>query len=76
MIPGGNDKVKERKNLVWITYFALGVELAFSVIAGIILGHYIDKWIGTKTPWFTMLGITLGMIAGFSILYRMTKKKK
>lgn len=76
MIPGGNDKVKERKNLVWITYFALGIELAFSVIAGIILGHYIDRWIGTQTPWFTIMGIIVGMIAGFSILVRMTKKKK
>ncbi|MFQ5787813.1 MAG: AtpZ/AtpI family protein [Thermodesulfobacteriota bacterium] len=76
MISGGNYKVKEQKNLVWITYFAIGVELAFSVIAGIILGHYVDKWIGTKTPWFTILGIILGMIAGFSLLIRMTKRKK
>lgn len=76
MISGGNYKVKEQKNLVWITYFAIGFELAFSVIAGIALGHYIDKWIGTKTPWFTILGIILGMVAGFSLLIRMTKRKK
>jgi F0F1-type ATP synthase assembly protein I len=73
---GGDLNVKENKNLLWLQYFAIGVELAFSVVAGIILGHYVDKWIGAKSPWFTIIGLIAGMISGFTILIRMTKKIK
>lgn len=73
---GGNLKVKEKKNLLWLQYFAIGVELAFLVVAGIILGHYVDKWIGAKAPWFTIIGLIAGMISGFTLLIRMTKKIK
>lgn len=55
-------------------FIAIGFELGFSVIAGILLGHYIDKLVGTKTPWFTILGLLAGGFAGFNILLRMLKR--
>ena len=55
---------------------AIGFEVAFSVIAGIILGHYVDKWLEVKTPWFTIFGIILGLISGLSLLIRMINKHK
>jgi len=55
-------------------FIAIGFELGFSVIAGILLGEYVDKLVGTKTPWFTMLGLLAGGIAGFNILLRMLKR--
>jgi F0F1-type ATP synthase assembly protein I len=55
-------------------FIAIGFELGFSVIAGILLGHYVDKLVGTKTPWFTMLGLLAGGFAGFNILLRMIKR--
>jgi F0F1-type ATP synthase assembly protein I len=61
---------------LWLQYFVIGVELAFSVLAGIILGHFVDKWIGAKTPWFTIIGLIAGMASGFTLLIRMTKKIK
>jgi len=41
-------------------FIAVGFELGFSVIAGILLGQYVDKWVGVKTPWFTILGLVAG----------------
>jgi len=38
------------------------------------LGHFVDKWIGTKTPWFTFIGLIAGMISGFSLLMRLMKR--
>ncbi|MCI0454566.1 MAG: AtpZ/AtpI family protein [Candidatus Dadabacteria bacterium] len=38
-------------------------------------GHYVDRWVGTKTPWFTFIGLIAGVVAGFSLLIRMTKRK-
>lgn len=55
-------------------FIAVGFELGFSVIAGIILGQYVDKWVGTDTPWFTMLGLVAGVFTGFSLLLRMIKR--
>jgi F0F1-type ATP synthase assembly protein I len=55
-------------------FIAIGFELGFSVIAGILLGEYVDKLVGTKTPWFTMLGLLAGGFAGFNILLRMLKR--
>ena len=53
---------------------AIGFELGFSVIAGIVLGQYADKWLETETPWFTIIGLIVGMVAGFSLLLRMIKR--
>ncbi len=55
-------------------FIAIGFELGFSVIAGIFLGQYLDKLVGTSTPWFTMLGLLAGGFAGFNILLRMIKR--
>ena len=55
-------------------FIVIGFELGFSVIAGILLGQYVDKWLETDTPWFTMLGLLAGGFAGFNLLLRMIKK--
>lgn len=47
-----------------------------SVVAGIMLGNYVDSWLETESPWFTMLGLLAGVVAGFSLLLRMLKKIK
>jgi len=55
-------------------FIAIGFELGFSVIAGILFGQYVDKLVGTRTPWFTILGLLAGGFAGFNILLRMIKR--
>ncbi len=49
--------------------------MAFSVIAGLVLGQYIDERAGTETPWFTLIGLIAGAAAGFGFLIRMTRIK-
>ena len=68
-------KVKEGKDFGWMIYFVIGTQLAVSIIAGLWLGHLVDKWIGTKTPWFTFIGLIVGVISGFSLLIRMIKRE-
>ncbi len=55
-------------------YVVVGFELAFSVISGIVVGHYLDKYFETEAPWFTIAGLILGAFAGFSFLIRMVKR--
>lgn len=62
--------------MLWLQYLAIGIELAFLVVGGIIIGNYVDKWTGVETPWFTIIGLIAGMISGFTLLIRMTKRIK
>lgn len=50
-------------------YSALGLELAISVVLGLAIGYYLDKWLGTG-PWMTVIWLGLGFAAGVRSLYR------
>jgi ATP synthase protein I len=50
-------------------YSALGLELAISVILGLAIGYYLDKWLGTG-PWMTVIWLGFGFAAGVRSLYR------
>ncbi len=50
-------------------YSALGLELAISVVIGLAVGHYLDKWLGTG-PWMTVIWLGIGFAAGVRSLYR------
>ncbi|MFQ5766836.1 MAG: AtpZ/AtpI family protein [Acidobacteriota bacterium] len=47
----------------------LGWVLAVAVGGGTLAGVYVDRWLGTG-PWLTLLGILLGMTAGFVSVFR------
>jgi len=44
--------------------FSLGLVLPSSIAIGLLIGYYLDKWLGTN-PWlllvFTLLGIASGL---------------
>ena len=50
-------------------YSALGLEMALSVVLGLGIGYYLDKWLGTA-PWLMILWIGFGFAAGVRSLYR------
>ena len=54
-------------NLVLATFVGLGM--------GYGLDHVFDKYLGMKTsPWFTIIFLLLGIIAGFREMIRMARK--
>ncbi|MCL2127993.1 MAG: AtpZ/AtpI family protein [Treponema sp.] len=50
-------------------YGALGFEMALSVLIGLGIGYYLDKWLGTA-PWLMVVWLIFGFAAGFRSLYR------
>ena len=49
-------------------YSSLGFVLPAGIIAGLIIGHLLDRWLGTS--WITLAGLFVGCIAGFAQLIR------
>jgi F0F1-type ATP synthase assembly protein I len=49
-------------------YSSLGFVLPAGIIAGLIVGHLLDRWL--NTTWITLAGLFAGCIAGFAQLIR------
>lgn len=54
-------------------YGAVGIQLAASVVAGLVFGNYIDGKIGTS-PWLAMAGTVLGTVGGIWNLVKILKR--
>ena len=57
----------------------VGINLVISTFIGLAMGYGIDyaldKWFGLHTkPWFTIIFLFIGIIAGFRELFRIAKK--
>ncbi|TAN63706.1 AtpZ/AtpI family protein [bacterium] len=52
---------------------SIGITLAAATFIGLLIGIYIDGYFDTK-PWFTIIFLIFGIIAGFKNLYHTTKK--
>ena len=53
--------------------YAAAFSLFASVVAGLIVGWLLDRWLGTR-PWLLVAGVVLGSAAGFYELIRSTAK--
>jgi ATP synthase protein I len=69
--PLGEDKTKLIKQVA--SYSTLGLEMGLSVAVGAVIGYYIDKWLKTE-PWFLIVFLLFGVVAGFRSLYRAAKR--
>lgn len=63
--PGGKPKSTWKQ---YGEYSHLALVLPASVVAGMILGAVLDKWLGTT--WIMLTGVVLGAVAGFYQLAR------
>ncbi len=51
-------------------YMSAATSLAGAVAGLTLLGHWIDGKMGNGTPWFTLGGALIGMVAGFVSFFR------
>ena len=56
-------------------FIVAGSNLGFSVAAGLLLGRYLDNRFGTEIPYFTILGLLVGVFSGMTVLIKMMKMK-
>lgn len=60
-----------RRRSAWVEtsrYAAVGIEMAVSVVAGLLIGMLLDRWLGTA-PWLVLVFLVLGAFAGFRALF-------
>lgn len=67
--PMANPPNKYRR---YLRFSTVGLELGFAVIIGLVVGQYLDKWLGTE-PWLLLLFLIFGMAAGFRSVFRLLK---
>lgn len=67
----GPKKLSDRDSFMMAfgIYGALGFQLVASILVGVFGGQWLDKKFGTE-PWLMMLGLFLGVGAGFYNLFR------
>lgn len=53
----------------------VGITLVLSTVIGLAAGYYADRWLGTS-PWLLLLGLLLGIVAGFVGLFRAVKSSE
>ena len=51
---------------------SIGMAMVLATVIGLGAGYYADRWLGTS-PWLTMIGLGLGIAAGFVTLFRSVK---
>jgi ATP synthase protein I len=51
---------------------SIGMAMVLATILGLAAGYYADRWLGTS-PWLMLLGLVLGIIAGFVSMFRSVK---
>jgi ATP synthase protein I len=51
---------------------SIGMAMVLATVIGLGAGYLADRWLGTS-PWLTMIGLGLGIAAGFVTLFRSVK---
>ena len=58
-------------------YSSLGLQVALSIFIGLGLGVYLDRHVFGTTPWLTLIGLGLGIAAGYrNIALAIRKSRK
>jgi ATP synthase protein I len=52
---------------------SIGFALVIATVIGLGGGYWLDRWLGTA-PWLMLIGLGLGIAAGFVNLFRSVKR--
>jgi ATP synthase protein I len=52
----------------------VGITFVVPTVIGLVGGYWLDRWLGTA-PWLAMIGLGLGIVAGFANLFRSAKRR-
>lgn len=71
-----SDTKKELMKMVSV-FGTIGITVSACVFIGLGIGYYLDhKVFDDKTsPWFTLIFLGFGIVAGFRNLYQLSKRK-
>jgi len=70
-------KRETRRNLKELAYYSsLGFQVALSIVIGLALGVYLDRHVFDTTPWLTLIGLLLGIIAAYRNIGLAIKKSR
>lgn len=53
----------------------VGLEMGFSVVIGLLMGVYLDRYLGT-VPWMTIIFLLFGIAASFRAMMRAVKESQ
>jgi ATP synthase protein I len=71
-----NDKDKRELFAAFGLASAIGFQLAGAIVAGLLLGHFIDQYVKIA-PWATIIGLLMGIFTGaFSVYKKIVGNKK
>lgn len=59
------------KKVTWLS--SLGISMVVATFVGLYIGVYLDRAFSTD-PWFTIIFLIIGIIAGFRNIYTLIKK--
>jgi ATP synthase protein I len=57
-------------------YSSLGFQVALSIVIGLAVGVYLDRHVFDTTPWLTLIGLLLGIVAAYRNIGLAIKKSR
>ena len=57
-------------------YSSLSFSIALSVVIGLGIGYWLDTRVFDSSPWFTLIFLGFGVVAGFRNIYLAMKKSR
>ncbi len=69
------EESKKLFNELWY-YSSLSFSVALSIVIGLAIGYWLDMRVFGTSPWFTLIFLGLGIVAGFRNIYLAIKKSQ
>lgn len=64
-----------KRDQKWVYFVVVGTNFGFSVAVGLLIGGYLDDRFDNEIPYFTILGLIVGLISGIVFLVRLLNLK-